>query len=87
MIYFTPGPVPIHPETAKAMHDLPYHKSDIYGSVLQSLDSNLKTLFDSQMSVIPFGGSGTTSAEIAMRTLCIPGSHVLVLVNGRFSAR
>lgn len=86
-LYFTPGPVPITERTAMAMHTLHYHKSEQFSAINEELKHNLRQFIQTDGEVLIAPGSGTTGAEIIMRGIIPNGSTILMLVNGRFSAR
>ena len=86
-LYFTPGPVPISETTSIAMHDLLYHKSEQFSVMHEELKSILRAIIRTDGEVLIAPGSGTTGAEIIMRGMVPNGSHILILVNGRFSSR
>ena len=86
-LYFTPGPVPISDRTGQAMHALLYHKSEHFTIVHEELKASLRKIIKTDDDIVIAAGSGTTGAEIIMRGMVPSGSKILMLVNGRFSAR
>jgi len=86
-LYFTPGPVPISDRTGQAMHAVLYHKSEQFTIVHEELKASLRTIIKTDDNIVIAPGSGTTGAEIIMRGMVPSRSKILMLVNGRFSAR
>lgn len=85
---YTPGPSIIPPLVLHELAKQPlYHKSIEFKQLLHRVQGGLRAVFKTNEVVIPLVSSGTGAGEAAMMSLHKAGDTVLVLNNGRFSAR
>lgn len=85
---FTPGPTILPPGVLHEMSKQPlYHKSTEFKQLLHRVEGGLRYVFQTKEHVIPLVCSGTGAGEAVMMSLHKAGDTVLVLNNGRFSAR
>ncbi|RUM48265.1 MAG: hypothetical protein DSY37_00045 [Hyperthermus sp.] len=87
MVYtLTPGPVPLHEDTLKAMSkQIISHRSESFRVLLASVRSRLQEIYDSTPLVLT--GSGTLAVESMAWSLVEPGEKVLVVSHGEFGER
>ena len=84
--FFYPGPTEVRREVLEAMLQpmLP-HRSVEFETILDELQSALRTIFRTRRNVFVATSSGTGLMEAAVR--CAPPGPILALVNGAFAAR
>ena len=85
---YTAGPVTV-PQSIKQALNQPilYHRDIEFLEILHSVISGMKYIFQTENDVLPFTASGTGGMEAAILNLFSPGDQVLVLDQGKFSAR
>ena len=83
----TPGPVPLHEETIKAMaRQVVSHRSQVFRSLLRSVREKLVEVYGGGEPLV-LTGSGTLAVESMAWSLVEPGDRVLVVSHGEFGER
>lgn len=87
-LLLAPGPVPI-PEFVAAALSQPviHHRTAAFQRLYAQLQAGLRYLFQTQQATGVMIGSGTYGVETGMYSLFQPGDRVVVVDNGKFSAR
>ncbi len=85
---YTAGPVTV-PQSIQQELSQPilYHRESEFLEIFYSVISGMKYIFQTENDVLPFIASGTGGMEAAILNLFSPGDQVLVLDQGKFSAR
>ena len=87
-LLLTPGPTPIPPQVTRAMSDgMIGHRSSDFTSLMENVQSNIKTLFGTDDPVAILTSSGTSALEAAMVNLVQPDESIAVIVSGAFGDR
>lgn len=85
---YTAGPVTV-PDSVQQELSQPilYHRDQEFLEIFDNVISGMKYLFQTEKDVLPFTASGTGGMEAAVLNLFSPGDQILVLDQGKFSAR
>ena len=87
-LLLTPGPTPIPPQVNRAMSDgMIGHRSSDFTSLMENVQSNIKTLFGTEEPVAILTSSGTSALETSMVNLVEPDESIVVIVSGAFGER
>lgn len=88
MLLMTPGPTNVSPRVMKAMsRTIINHRGPEFRAMYESIEDNLKYVFQTGNEVFILSSSGTGGVECAISNVISKGDKVLVPVNGDFSYR
>lgn len=88
MLLMTPGPTNVSPRVTKAMtKPVIEHRGPEFHELYESIEENLKYVFQTKREVFILTSSGTGGVECAVGNVISKGDKVLVPVNGDFSHR
>ena len=83
-----PGPTPVPERVLLEIAKHPIgHRSSEFSSILESVYSDLKYVFQTKNDVLLYTSSGTGAMDAALSNLINPGDKVLSLVIGNFGQR
>ncbi len=83
-----PGPTPVPERVLLEIAKHPMgHRSSEFSSILESVYSDLKYVFQTKNDVLVYTSSGTGAMDAALSNLINPGDKVLCLVIGNFGQR
>ena len=83
-----PGPTPVPERVLLEIAKHPIgHRSSEFSSILESVYSDLKYVFQTKNDVLLYTSSGTGAMDAALSNLVNPGDKVLSLVIGNFGQR
>lgn len=83
-----PGPTPVPERVLLEIAKHPMgHRSSEFSSILESVYSDLKYVFQTKNDVLVYTSSGTGAMDSALSNLINPGDKVLCLVIGNFGQR
>ncbi len=87
-ILLAPGPVQLHPEVQKIL-SLPmiHHRTPEFDTILKSVLTNLKFLFQTKNSVFMHSCTGSGGMESLLINVLSPNDKVLAIVSGKFGER
>ncbi|TVT28181.1 alanine--glyoxylate aminotransferase family protein [Salinicoccus cyprini] len=87
-LLLTPGPTPIPPQVTHAMSaGMIGHRSSDFTSLMEDVQSNIRTLFGTDHSVAILTSSGTSALEASMINLIEPEDAIVIIVSGAFGDR
>ncbi|MFH0896970.1 MAG: alanine--glyoxylate aminotransferase family protein [Candidatus Bathyarchaeota archaeon] len=88
MLLMTPGPTNVSSRVMKAMsRSVVNHRGPEFHAIYESIEENLKYVFQTENEVFILSSSGTGGVECAVSNVVSKGDKVLVPVNGDFSYR
>ena len=87
-ILLAPGPVQLHPEVQKILA-LPmiHHRTPEFDSILKTVLSDLKYLFQTEQPVFILSSTGSGGMEAVLINVLKPKAKVLAIVSGKFGER
>lgn len=84
----TPGPTSVPPQVLEALAaPVTHHRTPEFRAMLDSMQQDLRWIFQTQQEVYIITASGTAGLEAALVTVLAPGSKVLSIDSGRFGRR
>ena len=85
---FTPGPTMMPQSISLAMaQEMIHHRKPEFKALYDKSAASLKTLFGTDLPVLPLSSSGTGAMVAAVCSLFAPGERVIVIDGGKFGTR
>lgn len=84
-ILYTPGPVNVPPRVLEAgSRPMMHHRTPEFSALLDNMITKMKTLFGTNVDVLPVHTTGRGAMEGVLRNLFSTGDKILCICNGKF---